>query len=265
MWCTVRGCGAFFDWGTGRQIVNPVMRHNPHYTAALAQGGIALRAGGQEEGDCAFGLPQLSRLLQAHDGTLRKMSMSTDPRAEALIGFHRSILHLNDNREGDRRTAEEKHRAIGTKFLLESYDTGKPYDRKAYESDLRRIAKEDYAVQERENILGTCTQAARDVFQNYLVNGNVKNLYRQCCTLAEITNAELLATCARYGGLKPKSLFVLDKKKMIFLSFLPPAEADKDIRPAYVQKPDAASPSYSPTSPSYSPTSPSYSPTSPAF
>jgi hypothetical protein len=236
MYCVVRSCGTFFDWGTGREIVNPTMRHNPHYTELLARGGIALRAGGQEEEDCALGLPQLSRLLQAHDRTLSKMSQSADPRAEALIAFHRSILHLNDNREGDRRTAEEKHRAIGTKFLLESYDTGKPYDRKAYESDLRRIAKEDYAGQERENILGTCTQAGRDVLQNYLVNGNVESLYRQCCTIAELTNAELLATCARYGGLKPKSLFVLDDKKMIFLSFLPPAEAVKDVRPAHVPR-----------------------------
>jgi len=293
MWCVVRGCGTFFDWGTGREIINPTIRHNPHYSEALRQEGIAVQGQAAQAGGCR--LPQLHDIYRVHDRRLSKMSQE-DPRADAIIAFYNSCGHITDIHRYDQRTAEDKHRDCGTKFLLQSRENGKRYLQKEYESDLRRIAKEDCYAQEINAILTTCTQAGYDGFRNYLVNGDVEALYHQCQVLAELTNGEIVATCERYGGLKPRRLFVLDKKKLNYLSYLCPADAVRDTRlakvgwpvvepvkpavepelrwpgwpaepypPGYWDDTEPPSPSYSPTSPSYSPTSPSYSPTSPSY
>ena len=275
MWCPYLGCGTFFDWGTGRELKNPRFRHNPEYTEALRNGGLIFQQG--ENGACVEGTPSLHALLGAH---LRRLSLAStlgDPRYDAITAFHRSHNHLSDPANDYGLNTEEKHRNSGINFLLKRSTGDKPYDIKEYQSDLRRIAKEDYYLQEIRGVLRTCVAAGRDIFRNYIVNGLIDELYRQCCVLAEITNKEIFATCERYGGLKPKGLFAMNKARLVFLSYLPPNDADKDVRPAKrpLVRPASPlvrpvsplnrpmSPLYRPTSPSYSPTSPLYSPTSP--
>ena len=263
MWCPYQGCNTFFDWGTGRELKNLQFRHNPEYTEALRNGGLRLNR--EPEGGCQEGTPNLHRLLNAHGRCLSIAASRNDPRVDAIIAFHRSHNHLRDPANNYEQNTEAKHRMSGIKFLLKCTDKNKAYDTKEYHSDLRRIAKEDYYRQEIRDILRTCVEAGRDIFRNYMADGNVDQFYQQCCFLAEITNKEIYATCERYGGLRPMGLFVMKKTRLNFLSYLSPNEADKDLRPAKQLRVPALVPALVPATPSYSPTTPSYSPTSPSY
>jgi hypothetical protein len=222
MYCTVADCQTFFDYVTGKELLNGP-RHNPEYFEALARGVVLRpRPVGETDGGCPVngaggrGLPAAYRLTEAMGMT----GVRTATRQEsAVLCFVRGMGHIEGHLAAPEDLDNQEvraHRKNMVNFILgarygDAGGTLVPYGKEAYVRDLKKTWKLRNRKMEETEVLRTAVTLAGDVLRTFIAQpGPVHAFYAQLVYFAEITNKEILRIAEAYGN-KPSGLFIVDE------------------------------------------------------